>query len=331
MDPLFQKILRDREQFSVRYDSRNEAIWVYGNPKECPCLDKAMFDDFYSIQLDIIEYFNAYDMKPEIPIKFFVCASHVPDVYSYGGELFGMIDVIEKHDRESLEKCAKIVIDTVYLNMTNLGLPLQTITLLEGDALGGGLYAALSYNAIIAEEQVMLGMQQIRFNMCPGVGAYGMLAHKVGMNNADRIILSTELMNAREFYEIGGITEVAKRGEGKRAVDKYMKQYRRSFNAMQTLHAMQMRHASLDYAELEDMASLWVESLLRLDDSDIARIKKIAEAQKQKIYGIDKRLRTKQDRRFMQTHEFPFIDPDGNVIERDRRTRPDPRMQGEKG
>jgi hypothetical protein len=101
---------------------------------------------------------------------------------------------------------------------------------------------------------------------------------------------------------------------------------------MQTLHAAKMRYSPFEFSELEDMATLWVDSMLNLTNEDIQRLDKIAEAQKQQLYGITKRLRTKQDRRFdTSTSRFPLTDADGNIIEKDRRTHLDPRMQGEKG
>ena len=329
MDPLFHKIIRDRKQVTVRYDAATEAIWTYANPEECPCFNLEFFQEFHEVQQDVIAYFKAYDMKPKIPIKFFVYASQVPGVYGYGGALNGLVKAFKEKDRENLEACSKVAIKNMFLNTHNLHLPLQTIAFIEGDALGGAFQAALSFNAIIAEEQSQFGLQQIRFNMCPGIGLYSFLARKVGMNNADKIILHSRMYTAQEIHEMGAITEIAREGEGKKVVDRYMKQYRRSFKVLQTLHAAKFRYAPFEFKELEDMAALWVDSMLNLGDEDIAKLEKIAESQKQQIYGIPQRLRAKQDRRFdVETEGFPFVDAEGNMVKAERRGSPDPRDKG---
>jgi DSF synthase len=240
-----------------------------------------------------------------------------------------LVKAFKEKDRDNLEACAKVAIKNMYLNTHNLNLPLQTIAFIEGDALGGAFQAALSFNAIIAEEQSQFGLQQIRFNMCPGIGLYSFLARKVGMNNADKIIKHSRMYTAQEIHEMGAITEIAKEGEGKKVVDRYMQLYRRSFKVMQTLHAAKFRYAPFEFEELEDMAAMWVDSMLNLDEEDIARLEKIAESQKQQIYGIPQRLRAKQDRRFdTPTGSFPLMDADGKVIKEDRRGNSDPRTQG---
>ena len=325
MNELFHKIIRDRNEITVRYDAETEALWVYANPKECPCFSLEFFQEYHEVQKDVIEYFKAYDMDPEIPIKFFVYASQIPDVYGYGGKLEGLVSAFKDKNREDLMACANVAIKNMYLNTHNLDLPLHTIAYIEGDALGGAFQAALSFNAIIAEEHTQFGLQQIRFNMCPGIGVYSFLARKVGINNADTIIRNARLYTAQEISDMGAITEIARTGEGKKVVDRYMKQYRRSFRVMQAIHAAKMRYAPLEFDELEFMAELWADTMTSLEEEEIAKLEKIADSQRKQIYGISHRLRAKQDRRFNPDIDFPLIDTDGNLIEKDRRHRPDPR------
>jgi len=327
MDSLFQKIVRDRNEITVRYDAETEAIWVYANPEECPCFSLEFFQEYHEVQMDIIRYFEASNMRPEVPIKFFVYASQIPNVYGYGGKLEGLVTAFKNKDRENLMKCANVAIENMYLNTNNLRLPLHTIAYIEGDALGGAFQAALSFNAIIAEEHTQFGLQQIRFNMCPGIGVYSFLARKVGVNNADAIIRNARLYTAQEINEMGAITEIARTGEGKKVVDRYMKQYKRSFRVMQAIHAAKMHYAPLEFEELEYMAELWADTMTRLSSEEISKLEKIADSQRKQIYGISQRLRAKQDRRLISDAEFPLVDSEGNVVEQDRRHRSDPRKE----
>jgi len=52
----------------------------------------------------------------------------------------------------------------------NLFLPLTTISLAQGDALGGGFEAALSCSVIIAERRARFGFPEVMFNLFPGMG-----------------------------------------------------------------------------------------------------------------------------------------------------------------
>ena len=326
MDKEFLNFLKDKSEISLRYDPRTEAVWVYGNPQKCPCLSLSFLKQYYEVQLELIDYFKQNNMQPKTPVKFLVYASQIPEVYSYGGDLEAIIEVVKHREREKIESCAQVAIHSMYLNATNLNLPIQTITLMEGTAMGGGFEGALPFNAIIAEEQSTFGLQQMRFNMLPGSGIYSFLARKVGMKNADEIILKGKIYNAEEMRKMGAVSHVARRGEGVKAVDEYIRTYRRSFNAMQALHRAQLHYKPFDFSELEYMAELWIDTIINMDASNLRMLQKISESQKQQIYNIPRRLRAKQDRRFMQMREgSPILDADGNIIREDRRKNPDPR------
>lgn len=63
---------------------------------------------------------------------------------------------------------------------------LTTVSLIQGDALGGGFEASLSSNLIIAERGVKMGLPEVIFNLFPGMGAYSILSRKVGAATAEK-------------------------------------------------------------------------------------------------------------------------------------------------
>ena len=330
MDKEFHKLMRDRGEISVRYDPATQAIWSYTNPHIRPCYSLELIQGYRQLQLDIIEYFNKYEMKPKTPIKYFVSASQVPEIYNYGGDLNLFLELINKKDRESLYAYAKVCIDISYMNAVNMNLPLTTIVLLEGDALGGGFEAAIAHNIIIAEKQCEMGLPEIRFNLFPGMGAYSFLARSVGIKMAEEIISSGKMYDATELCEMGVVTQVVKQGEGERAVNKFMKRHSRAFNGMQAIQSARHRYAPVDYDELIDITKIWVDAALRLKPKDLKMMKKLVDAQNQKVINMQYKLRTKQDRRFeTENIEFPFQDVEGNVIAQERRSGKDPRASKE--
>ena len=326
MNKMFSKILRERKQMTVRYDATTKAIWVYLKPRDCPCLNLDLLNEYHGIHQDLIDYFHYYNMMPKIPIKFFVLASHTPDIYGYGGNILEITETVKKRDREKIDRCAKVAIKDMYNHVVNLHLPIHTVTLVEGLAVAGGFEKTLSFNAVIAEEQSLFGLQQMRFNFLPGSAIYSLLARKVGMRKADEIIVGMKTYSADDMKELGVVTQVAKKGEGKKAVDRYLRKYLKGFNGLQALHAAKMRYRPFEFQEMEDMAKIWVDSLMNLDEKDIKMMEIVAKKQKETIFNIPLLLRAKQDRRLgLWDVEFPLIDSDGSEAKEDRRHQSDPR------
>ncbi|HHH72973.1 MAG TPA: hypothetical protein ENL04_04030, partial [Sulfuricurvum sp.] len=264
--------------------------------------------------------------EPKTPIKYYVTASQVPQIYNYGGDLDLFSSLILKRYYEALYQYAKLCIDLVYYNAVNLHLPITTISVVEGTALGGGLEAALSCNVCIAEEQVQMGVPEIRFNLIPGMGAYSLLARSVGIRTAEEIISSGKTYDAATLHEMGVITMLSKNGEAEKSANRFMKRHGQFFNGMQAMQAARHRYAPIDYDELLDITRIWVEAALKLTEKDIKMMKKLVEAQNQKNIDETKRLRTKQDRRFVeQPTVFPMMDSHGNIVVRDRRANRDQR------
>ena len=56
-------------------------------------------------------------------------------------------------------------------NYPALNLPMVTIALVQGDALGGGFECALAHDLIIAERSAKLGLPEVLVNLFPGIGA----------------------------------------------------------------------------------------------------------------------------------------------------------------
>jgi len=330
MDKEFHHLMRDRGEISVRYDPKTEAIWSYTKPNIRPCYSVDLLKEFRGLQRDIIDYFKCYEMRPKTPIKYLVNASQTPEIYNYGGDLNLFSELIKNRNSEKLFEYAKVCIDIVYFNAVNLDLPITTISLVEGTALGGGFEGAISYNTCIAEEQSKMGMPEIRFNLIPGMGAYSFLARSVGVKTAEEIIGSGKMYSAKELYNMGVITQVVKQGEGEEAVNQFMKRNSRLFNGMQALKAARQRYQQLDYDELIDITKIWVEAALRLTKKDLKMMQKLIGAQNKKSISNMNIVRTKQDRRFEKSKmAFPFSDAKGRVISFERRSGRDLRSKEE--
>lgn len=331
MDKAFHDLLKDRGEITVRYDPVTEAIWSYTKPNVRPCYSVELINEYRQFQKDLMHYFECSNFKPKTPVKYLVNASQTPEIYNYGGDLNLFSELIQNKDAGQLFEYAKICVDVVYYNAVNLNLPITTISLVEGTALGGGFEGAISSNICIVEEQSQMGIPEIRFNLIPGMGAYSFLARSVGVRMAEEIIASGEIYDAQTLYDMGVISSVAKKGEGEKAVNKYMKRNSRLFNGMQAIQAARHRYQQLDYDELIDITKIWVDAALRLTKKDLKMMQKIVDAQNQKSIGSMNILRTKQDRRFEDGEvQFPLTDSNQNIISSDRRSGRDPRKESDR-
>jgi DSF synthase len=103
-------------------------------------------------------------------------------------------------------------INCIYARVHHYAVPdLITVSLVQGDALGGGFEAALVSDVIIAEEQARFGFPEIRFNSFPGMGAYSLLARKVGGRIAERMMLSGKRYSASTLHVWGVVDHVFSR------------------------------------------------------------------------------------------------------------------------
>ena len=152
--------------------------------------------------------------------------SDVDGVFNYGGDLRLFTSYIQKNDKAALLDYAMHCIDLVYQNHTHFDVDLTSISLVQGDALGG-FEAAVSANVVIAERGAKMGLPETLFNMFPGMGAYSILSRKIGYNAAERMILSGKVFAAEELYEMGLVNILAEEGEGELAVFRYMNSVKR--------------------------------------------------------------------------------------------------------
>jgi len=203
-------------------------------------------------------------------------------VFNLGGDLELFVRLIRAGDEDGLRRYAYRCIDTVYNNLTNVGLPLLNIALVQGDALGGGFEAALSSDVIIAERQSKFGLPEVLFNLFPGMGAYSLLCRRLDGARAKDMILSGRLYSAEEMHALGLVDVLAEPGEGKATVHRYIEQNRRRYRMLLALGDVRRRCQPVSYEEMIDVTDMWVDTALTLQDPDLRRMERLVAAQKRR-------------------------------------------------
>ena len=318
IDKKFNELLYSYKEITVRYDTKNKALWYYFNPSQRPCYTMEMIREIHHFQLAVIDYFKFYKMKPKTPINYIVMASQSDGVFNYGGDLNFFAQLIRKKDRKGLFEYAKACIDILYLQSQNLKLPITTISLVEGSALGGGFEAALSSDILITQKDVKIGLPEIRFNLFPGMGAYSFLARIIGVKETEELMTSGKIYSSQEIYEKGLITILAEPYEAKKALDKFIEEDSKFLNGMQAIRSSRRIYKNIDYLELLDITKVWVDAALNLDHKDLKVMYQLTKTQK--IKGAQTKQRTKQDRRIQNNMlSFPILDHAQNSVTYDRR------------
>ncbi|WP_455365310.1 crotonase/enoyl-CoA hydratase family protein [Kaarinaea lacus] len=330
-ESLLSSILAEYQQLTVRYDHHDKAIWYYLNPNPRPCFTPTLLREIREFQLSVANNYKNLDTESGHPIKYLVLASQTPDVFNLGGDLNLFAQHILERNSDHLLTYAKACVDVLYENAVNLSLPITTISLVEGTALGGGFEAALSSNVLIAERSAELGLPEILFNLFPGMGAYSLLARRLGLVEAEKMITSGKVYNAAELFEMGVVDVLAEDGKGKEAVTAYIKKHKRARNGMLAVHAARQRFHPMTYEELMDITRIWVDAALNLERKDLRMMERLVQAQDRrrnqtvKDSGYVHLMRTKQNRRLASKANFPLRNRNGDVITFERRRNRDRR------
>lgn len=271
---------RKESQIKTHYDEKNKTGWflMKGAPRPSftPQLLKEISLYFDDVTMAMQETNNEkYD--------FLVLGSDVEGVFNLGGDLNLFSQYIKNGDRRGLTDYAIQSIDLVYRNLTHLKSELTTISLVQGDALGGGFESAISANVVIAERGVKMGLPETLFNLFPGMGAYSLLSRKIGVSAAEKMILSGNLYLSEELYDMGVVDILAEKNEGELAVYKYIKNASRSPNTFSSMRQVKDICNQISYEEFEKIALLWVESALKLTTKDLKMMARLVRRQNMRV------------------------------------------------
>ena len=89
--------------------------------------------------------------------------------------------------------------------------PQPTIASVFGHALGGGFELALSCDLVVASDDAVFGLPEVRVGILPGGGGTQLLARKVGTARAKELVLTSRRIRAEEARDMGLVTRVVPR------------------------------------------------------------------------------------------------------------------------
>jgi DSF synthase len=294
-------------ELNAHFDSDLGIAWCEMKPTGKPCFSTALLQEMLSLQDAISHQARTdYEAGTQNPLRYQVLASKWPGVFNLGGDLTLFQELILKKDRDCLLRYAKTCIDMVYRTATAYGLPLTTISLVQGEALGGGFEAALSSNIVIAERRARFGLPEVLFNLFPGMGAYPLLARRIGPVRAEELILSGKVYTAEELHKIGVIDILAEDGEGEQVVMRYIRKQERAPLSYRAMRQIRSSERPIDLAAMMDVIHLWVDTALQLPERDLRIMERLARSQNKLVAAPVTRPATAGD----AVQPFPtFLEP----------------------
>ena len=267
---------------SVRFEADQGSLWCTFKHDERPCFTPKLLETLRRLQIRLKRGLSTPAMSGRMPLRSLVWTSAMPGIWNLGGDLALFIELIRAGSGEQLRRYAHACVDVVYHNLCKLDLPLLTIALVQGDALGGGFEAVLTNDVIIAERGSKFGLPEILFNMFPGMGAYSLLCRRLDGARAQQLVLSGRLYEAEELEAMGLVDLVVDAGEGETAVREYLSRNQRRYQVLHALSQVRRRCQPISYDELIDVTDIWVATALALDEADLRRMERLAAAQQRR-------------------------------------------------
>jgi len=294
-------------ELDVEFDPQDRAYWCFLRPRGSPSYTPGLLQDLIGMWDSIKRLYAAYARDGDVPIRYVVGASRIPGIFSYGGDLKLFAELIRSGNREGLEQYAAACIDVLYRTATSVDLPIVTIALVQGEALGGGFESALACNVIVAEKSAKFGLPEILFNLFPGMGAYSLLVRRLDAVRAEKMIMSGRIYSADELHEMGLVDVLAEDGKGEEVVREYISRQGRRHSAQRAIYRVRDRVLPLSFAELSDITGIWVDTALRLTEQDLRKMERLAAAQNRRCTETDVGNRCRKERASLPLATGPRI------------------------
>jgi DSF synthase len=274
-----------KSQYQTEFDPATGTVWGYFNPRGTPCFSLGLLKDIREHDAALAVNGGYADVNG-VPskVRYYVCGSRVSRVFNLGGDLALFVLLIKAKDRDALAHYARLCIDNMYPRIQNYYCPtLTTISLVQGDALGGGFECAMSSDVLVAEESAQLGLPEILFNLFPGMGAVSLLTRRIGLRAAEELILSGRVLPAAKLHEMGIVDVLARDGEGEAAVSEWIARNDRRRNGMQAVFRARQQVSPITREELDAIADTWVDAALRIEDRDLKMMGRIVRSQMRRM------------------------------------------------
>ena len=268
------------DQLVTEFNEEEGVMWCFMNPHPRPCFNENILNDLNRFLQVVRNNISSDIHSGKAPsIKYVVFGSYRPGIFSLGGDLGLFVDCIRQNNREKLSNYMQLSIEVMYGIFTNMDVPMTTISLIRGNALGAGFEGALSCDYIISQEKVQLGFPEVLFNMFPGMGAYSFLARRLDPTRVERMILGGRIYSAKELFEMGLIDVLFMDSDGVDEVYAFIKKLKKNDNTRKAILEIRNRVNPVTFKEMLDIGEIWVDSAMRLTERELKTMARLMRSQ----------------------------------------------------
>jgi len=175
----------------------NTLIITINRPDKMNALNKEVFDE---LDAAISEVYNNAEIKSAIitgaGTKAFVAGADISE-----------FTTIKPEESTKLAKRGQDVFDKIE------NCPKPIVAAVNGFALGGGCELALACHFIYASENARFGQPEVNLGLIPGYGGTQRLTQLVGRNVAMELLMSGNMISAKEAMDVGFVNKVVAQDE----------------------------------------------------------------------------------------------------------------------
>jgi DSF synthase len=265
------------------YDPVSHSVWMSYKADGPPFYSMQTLIDMADVRESLKGLF-ASDRIEQFPIRYFVHASNKPGVFNLGGDLASFAASIKAGDHATLRQYAHKCIDVVHGLATAQSLPIVTLSVIAGQALGGGLESAIALDFLIAEETAKIGVPEVAFNTFPGMGAISLLTRRLGAARAEELIASGKVHSGLEMKAMDVVDKICPEGQARAcAMDWMMDGGEQRFLRRRAMAEARRKLFPISNHELLAITDLWVDCCFEVTPHDIRHMERLAAAQKRLV------------------------------------------------
>ena len=268
-------------QLQISYERDIRTLWVTLQPEPKPVFTLPIIQSVWKLQTAVMKMWPSGRGSPVL----FIAYRGTGPIFSLGGDLDFFLSCLLSNDRQALTEYASLAAEVTRVNATGLEGLVISLASIQGKALGGGIDPARACHVMIADESASFGYPEVNYNHFP-ISAVPILSRRIGLIEAQRVLLSGVDYSAAEFFRIGALDAVVPDGTGEEWIRQYAGRTASSHRARISLLSNFNRRSGDLRQELAAEAGAWVDHMMTLGPQDIAKLQRIARAQKKLLSRV---------------------------------------------
>lgn len=266
------------EHLLTRLEVETGILWAFMRHRERACLTPGLVADCRHFQ-DWLQQAFGECARGEMPFRHLVWTSSAPAGWNLGCDLAVLAGLVRRQDEAGLRAYAYRAVDLLHVNWRALDLPIRTMALIQGGAIGSGFEAVLANDLVVAERSARFTMPEILFGLFPGLAGYSLLCHRLDERTLRTLLEGRRVRTAAELHALGLVDLLCGPGEGEAALRAHVRE--RAPRPAAELAQQHTRRCAGPVAksELTNLADIWVELALDLSEADLRRLDHLAHRQ----------------------------------------------------